>query len=65
MENIDIEVKIIGGIVIMIVSFAVMAVTYHMHRNILIATHDNPLVMACALSDSDPKPCMAYMGSLK
>lgn len=38
---------------------------YYMDRNKLIVQSNDPLVVACALSDHDSKPCMAYMGSLK
>lgn len=59
------EIKITVIIVGMIAFLITLAVMYNAHRNYLIATYDNPLAMACALSDSDAKPCMAYMGSLK
>lgn len=43
----------------------VIGVSYNMDKNKLIAQSDNPLETACAISDNDSKPCMAYMGSLK
>lgn len=50
---------------IALISLLIVAVSYNSHKNTLIAESSNPLVVACALSDSDAKPCMAYLGSLK
>lgn len=61
----NIELKIAAMIGIMIAFLIALAVIYNIHKNYLIATYDNPLAMACALSDNDAKPCMAYLGSLK
>lgn len=63
--NDNIEVKIIATVMITVVSLIALAVIYHIHRNYLIAIADNPIATACALSDSDAKPCMAYLGSMK
>lgn len=65
MNGLDIETKVIGTLIGMIVIIMILCTIYNMHRNYLISASDNPLATACALSDSDAKPCMAYLGSLK
>jgi hypothetical protein len=59
------EINIIAMIALTVAIVATIAIMYNAHRNYLIATSDDPLITACALSSSDAKPCMAYLGSLK
>lgn len=52
-------------VAVALISLLIIAVSYNSHKNTLIAESGDPLATACALSDSDAKPCMAYLGSLK
>ncbi len=63
--NDNFELKLVGMILFAIVMIVLLFIMYHMQKNELIAKADNPIATACAVSDSDSKPCMAYLGSLK
>lgn len=63
--NDNFELKLVGMILFAVVIIVLLFIMCHMQKNELIAKSTNPIATACALSDSDPKPCMAYMGSLK